>query len=286
MAKCTSYCALDVAGFLLLFVLEGLLWFGVVPPLKRTVYCHDQTIQQPLRPQTISIVALLVIVFAIAALIIVVEILFKRNQDKHNEEVLKFACLPLRPWHRRLLFITAMYFYGGTVGMFFTDLVKRMVGRLRPNFLAICTPHAHLNCTQPISDSDCTGDPFWISQGRTSFPSGHSSIITFCAVFFALYVETRIRTRRTALLKPCVQILALGLAVFVSMSRVYDFYHHVTDVLAGMAIGATVAVYIVLKPLELFDQSDPARCQHGKNNNYLTECAPYDENTAPLEHQV
>ena len=51
--------------------------------------------------------------------------------------------------------------------------------------------------------------------------------------------------KKTNLVKPFFQIMALVLALFVSLSRIYDFWHHWSDVLTGLLIGTAVAVFIV-----------------------------------------
>ena len=47
------------------------------------------------------------------------------------------------------------------------------------------------------------------------------------------------------LLKPFLQLLALTWAIMCALSRVSDYKHHPTDVLAGSVLGFLVALCVV-----------------------------------------
>ena len=105
----------------------------------------------------------------------------------------------------------------------------------------------------------CTGDAHLIREARVSFPSGHSSFTVYSMVFVIVslnvflifmrwnasayfgivkvYLEARTRVSRARFIKTTFQLIAFIAAWHTCMSRVSDFKHHHTDVIAGAAIG-------------------------------------------------
>ena len=80
---------------------------------------------------------------------------------------------------------------------------------------------------------------------RLSFSSGHASFSAYTAVFIVLYMEYAIKTASLQLLKVFVQFMFICLAVACSLSRISDYFHHWSDVLAGFLIGMLSAIYTV-----------------------------------------
>ncbi|GBP27238.1 Putative phosphatidate phosphatase [Eumeta japonica] len=63
-------------------------------------------------------------------------------------------------------------------------------------------------------------------------------------MFRSLYLEKRMVWRGTRVLRHTMQFGALMLSWFTALSRVSDYKHHWSDVLAGYFLGFTVAVLV------------------------------------------
>jgi membrane-associated phospholipid phosphatase len=136
---------------------------------------------------------------------------------------------------------------GVAINFMFVDLTKVCTGRLRPDFLARCVPDA---------DGTCTGDAALVAQGRLSFPSGHTALAFYAAVFLTLFLYHAFLPKAPGGVFPngtpitlhisglstfliCAPIL---LASLVGVSRTVDRHHHPGDVVGGLIIGSTMAV--------------------------------------------
>ncbi|KAJ1558807.1 hypothetical protein HK405_012938, partial [Cladochytrium tenue] len=82
----------------------------------------------------------------------------------------------VRSWHH---FLITLVLAIGITGLF-TNLVKNWAGRLRPDFLDRCQYNATLGV--------CTGDSALVTDGRRSFPSGHSSLSFVACTLLTLHL--------------------------------------------------------------------------------------------------
>ena len=136
--------------------------------------------------------------------------------------------------------VVAAFFIAAGTNLLFTDCIKHYVGRLRPNFYAMCA----LDTTgdEPV----CTADESRIRESRSSFPSGHSSItacgMVFTALFAAGVIAPLFRGKRQAIAVGAIWVACGAVAAFVAASRLVDNWHHPSGVLAGGAIGAFSAL--------------------------------------------
>jgi diacylglycerol diphosphate phosphatase/phosphatidate phosphatase len=127
------------------------------------------------------------------------------------------------------------------ISEFVTQIFKFYVGRLRPNFYAMCGfDKATLQCTN--------GEEMEM-EARMSFPSGHSSL-SFCGMmaltlFFIGRVGLGRVERQYSLarykLGVILSFVPLLFSFWCATSRLVDNWHHPSDILAGSILGAVSA---------------------------------------------
>ena len=136
-----------------------------------------------------------------------------------------------------------------------------------------------------VEDYTCTSD---ISakeerEATKSFFSGHSSFSFFCATFLIVFLQARLsgRTkldqyrsncstdrniqlgnvsrvwrisfRGLRIMRPFLQFGAFMLAFYICLTRIMDYKHHPTDVLAGAIVGVVFAIIFLRFIIKIFD---------------------------------
>ena len=87
----------------------------------------------------------------------------------------------------------------------------------------------------------------------------YSNIAAYTMTVLVLYIEARMHFQDSRFLKMFLQLLAALLAILCSLSRVSDYKHHWSDVLAGMILGIIVAVIVVSRMLDWFRKLNETR---------------------------
>ncbi|KAL0274556.1 UNVERIFIED_CONTAM: hypothetical protein PYX00_002656 [Menopon gallinae] len=160
-------------------------------------------------------------------------------------------------WFREWYHHSVAFFFGAGCTQLLTDAAKHTIGRLRPHFFAVCSPN--VDCDDPrmrhayVEDFECRGENVrLIEDARLSFPSGHSSLAAYSMVFLAMYCGARLIRDDFRLVKHVLQFCAIVAAVYTGLTRISDYKHHWSDVLAGLVLGTVTAILTVIRRFSTF----------------------------------
>lgn len=221
---------------------------GYRAPVKGVFSCSDVSIQHSFKGETYPCWSLLVIALPVPiVLILLMETLAKGSRYK--------------------ALIT--YLFGLFTSVSLMEILKFTVGRPRPVFMEWCHPRtADLSGCGNSSNHNMFVADYWCEntnvfrtvQSTLSFPSGHASISVYALTYVALYLHFRMSSRVSLLFKHLLQVVCVTLAASISVSRVTDHMHFWSDVVAGMIIGISFALWII------FGVSDLAKARDHKGN--------------------
>uniref|UniRef100_A0A8C8K7I7 Phospholipid phosphatase 1 n=1 Tax=Oncorhynchus tshawytscha TaxID=74940 RepID=A0A8C8K7I7_ONCTS len=227
---------------------------GKIKPYQRGFFCNDDSISYPFHQSTVTSIVLYTAGFALPICLLTVSMVFgeclsvylKRIKSKSS-----FSNMYVASVYKAI----GTFVFGAAMSQSLTDIAKYSIGRLRPHFLDVCKPDWKLiNCTTGayIEDFTCTGDTHMVNEARLSFYSGHSSFSMYCMLFLALYIQARLQAEWARLLRPTLQFFLIAASVYTGLSRVSDYKHHWSDVLAGLIQGALVAILVVFLVSDFF----------------------------------
>uniref|UniRef100_W5MH04 Phospholipid phosphatase 2 n=1 Tax=Lepisosteus oculatus TaxID=7918 RepID=W5MH04_LEPOC len=224
----------------------------VFRPFQRGIYCDDESIKYPFKPDTITHGLLAAVTISCTVIIISSgEAYLVYTKKIHSNS-------DFNQYLSALYKVVGTFLFGAAVSQSLTELAKFTIGRLRPNFLAVCAPKV---CNGYMPEINCTGNHHNVTESRLSFYSGHSSFGMYCMLFLALYVQARLVAKWARLLRPTIQFFLIAFAVYVGYTRVSDYKHHWSDVLVGLLQGALIAILIVRYVSDFF-KVRPPRCPH------------------------
>uniref|UniRef100_A0A7E4WAY9 AcidPPc domain-containing protein n=1 Tax=Panagrellus redivivus TaxID=6233 RepID=A0A7E4WAY9_PANRE len=227
----------------------------VFGPRKRGFFCGDESIHYPFLYSTVPMAALHIGFYALLIpTIISVEYYCSRYiYPKFSSKLpKKYECNGY-PIHAGL--VRGVQFFlisqlGYMIDIFFLNITKYSVGRLRPHFLAVCRPSINVSTVEACGGATtyiehylCLGkDDGKMVDARLSFYSGHTSHSFYWAVFISLYLYARIsRRHKGSVCFVLLSTLLVAIAALIGYSRVSDNKHHVSDVAVGAAAGTLIA---------------------------------------------
>jgi phosphatidate phosphatase len=228
---------------------------GIPQPYKRGFFLHDESIRYPLLPSQVSfeLVILVGVTFNIFW-ILFIETLLKKFLPRSSrsiqmvEDVQHVRLLSMIGSWLMLFHLLVNFFMGAALTNVATDIPKFFFGRLRPYFYQICNATFTMNVHDMdphsyVTDYTCMGNEKAVREARLSFPSGHSSMTLYFATYMITYSYFRLNK-----LKPVrnflftMSLLIYIVVITVVSSRVNDYRHHWSDVIAGMIIGCIIAI--------------------------------------------
>ncbi|CAH4029069.1 unnamed protein product [Pieris brassicae] len=260
-----DFAVLFIVGFL---ILAFYLWGA---PYERGFFCDDETLKHPYKESTVTNVMLYIIGLGLPVFTMcLAEWIRLRDYKGGRSRVILGTEIPAWVWEAYR--VIGVFLFGCACQQLTTDVAKYTIGRLRPHFFEVCNPD--IDCTLPenrwryIEKFTCLAEnKKLLKEMRLSFPSGHSSFSAYTMIYFALYLQKRFVWRGSKLLRHFIQFVLIMMAWYTVMTRVSDYKHHWSDVLAGFSIGllAAIVVYAFISDLR-----KTSRRQNGCHDNELT----------------
>lgn len=240
-----------------------LAFFLAGKPFKRGFFCDDESLRYPFRPSTVtspmlySYGALLPVIAMVTIEIFRAKLRVPETIGTSQKPFLRWMIpVPLQA----LYILVGVFFMGAATSQLLTDIAKYTIGRLRPHFFDLCQPRdLQKLCAKPhayvesfMCNSNATEHE--LKEMRLSFMSGHSSFSAYTMLYTVLYLQARVPWRNSLAVatRTVIQVALICLAWYTALSRVSDYKHHWSDVLAGAASGYLVAIVVAWGIAPLF----------------------------------
>ncbi|XP_045537519.1 putative phosphatidate phosphatase [Papilio machaon] len=217
-------------------------------PFERGFFCGDESLMFPYKDDTVSTTVLRAVGLGLPIVIFLICEWVLLRKDYEDQR-----CLGLRvpSWLRGFYCALVSFGLGTCFVELSTNIAKNVIGRPRPHFFDLCKPSVDCGIERwrgryiQADEYTCTGtltDKF--TDMHMSFLSGHSAWSAYTMIYLALYLEKRMVWRGTRVLRHSLQFVVVMLSWFTALSRVSDYKHHWSDVLAGYFLGVTLAVLV------------------------------------------
>ena len=237
---------LEILSVVLLLTITLIFHFIDIKPFQQGFFCYDHTLKYPyIENETIpSYICFTIWVVISFFTIISTQIMSKFFSMRVVKDVIS----------------------GAMCYVLLTDIAKYSVGKLRPHFLTLCDPDYNNVCFDEEAyyindDGEELLDEFYqkyvnetnvcslentelLREARLSFFSGHASFSFYFATFIIHFTNAHTQYLKWGnQIVPFIQLLVIMLALWISLTRVTDFYHHPVDVFYGAIIGIAVAFF-------------------------------------------
>jgi len=231
-----------VDWIVLIVILALALITSKIPPFERQFDLDDITISHPYKGDTIK-ESVLAVFGIILSFIIITGFQYYKKDLTYN-------------YHQAIIGILL----SASFSLLFAHFIKMFVGRYRPDFISVCNvdfekvqkQYNSYNISNDIgfgprhlfNTTICKTPAEELYEERRSFPSGHSTFV-FCVMsYLSLYIAGQIHLldKKVYIWKYFVVSIPYFIAVFVAVSRVFDYRHHWQDVTIGGIIGLVFGV--------------------------------------------
>lgn len=256
--------SLSVLGIMGIIIL---IFDKLATPKRRGFFEKDQNLSYPYHGSTVKAFVLHIVGILIPLCLILLHHFVKSGK--------KFEMPKRSQWKENFAILALPTFIGYLFGAGATEILtmvgKYNAGRLRPHFFDVCKPgnYSTNDDLEYIEEYDCGGNSIQfpdiddrnkrIREVSLSFPSGHASFAFQAATFIVLYLQAKFSKNdfaRKSLLVPFAQIVMIAAAFFVAVSRVMDYKHHPTDVIAGGLIGTITQILNCFGATLIFSEAD------------------------------
>ncbi|XP_045525409.1 phospholipid phosphatase 1-like isoform X3 [Pieris brassicae] len=145
---------------------------NLVPGGQVGFQCNDPALSHPYTGDTVNWKWLIGITILLPLVVLLIT-----ERQQYNHEIAKKQAFC---WCKE-------YLYGFLLNLTIVQAIKLIVGSPRPHFFETCEPNEALTCKESeyVSSYTCT-TAHWLQQSNKSFPSGHTSLAVYAAVFITI----------------------------------------------------------------------------------------------------
>lgn len=249
-----------------------LIFFMIGEPYERGFFCDDESLMHPFHESTVKSWMLYIIGLVLPCTLILITESVQSKLNKGRSKQLRVGSWDIPPWIVSSYRQIGIFGFGAACSQLTTDIAKYSIGRLRPHFMTLCQPLINgKNCSDPsnlgryIELFTCQGEANvttrLLKEMRLSFPSGHSSFSAYTMIYCAIYLQSRMTWKGSKLVRHFLQFLMISLAWYTALSRISDYKHHWSDVLAGSTLGVFCAMIVSNFVADLFVKKDTKEIQ-------------------------